>query len=262
MYRVPKNLVKNVVSLTNKRGQWVHVLGSAHISLKSCEHATELVHAVKPSAVFLELCEQRSSLLSDDEGDSHEPLTYDEMKDMWKAYSRGEINAFTMIYSYFMRSFDVKPGGEFKAAYNAALQLEASVILGDRPVAITTKRFWSGLTFYQKTSLVYHIAFPGYYESPEGKADQTMEDTVNELIGDKDLLDQEFRRVGKICPWLVECLISERDKFMTLEMEKVCYYSTTFTISAHAMNIVIKCISYSYWYRRLKKCRLTQPWWR
>lgn len=43
----------------------VYVLGVSHVSRESCEEAAELIGAVRPDAVLLELCKDRLRLLLD-----------------------------------------------------------------------------------------------------------------------------------------------------------------------------------------------------
>jgi pheromone shutdown protein TraB len=83
--------------------------------------------------VFLELCESRRGVLED--VPIEEEFSY---TDMLKKFQTGEANAFSIIYSYYLRSIadtlKVRPGGEFKAANDAAMSVSAAVVLGDRPV--------------------------------------------------------------------------------------------------------------------------------
>lgn len=46
----------------------VYVLGVSHVSRKSCEEVRELIQAVKPDVVVLELCKDRLRLLLDQVG--------------------------------------------------------------------------------------------------------------------------------------------------------------------------------------------------
>lgn len=63
MKSLSKLLSKSVTCLRSRSGQSIYVLGTAHVSKRSCEQAVELISVVKPSAVLLELCEQRGSTI-------------------------------------------------------------------------------------------------------------------------------------------------------------------------------------------------------
>ena len=170
-------------------------------------------------------------MVEDGNGESeYDKVTW---KDKLEMFRSGELNAFSVMYSYMLRSFDVKPGGEFKAAYEAGLALNAYIVLGDRPVSITIKRLWMGLTFTQKWKLLYDVLFSNEgieipdqkteADSENGNKGDEIESVINEVVADRNLLTAELQRMGRKWPWLVECLINERDKFMVLELEQVKY---------------------------------------
>ena len=175
MHRVPNNLVKNVISLSNKKGQWIYVIGTGHVAKKSCNEVKELIDAVTPSTVFIELCEERHS-----------------------KFLSGEVDNGNV-------------GAEFRTAKNLALNLKATIVLGDRRSSITKRRFLSGLTFFQKVKLGYDVFT---------RKTKVLNDDV---IKDKNQMDEDVRESGKLCPWLMECITNERDRFMVLEMEKVSF---------------------------------------
>ena len=59
---IPDDLKKDITTL-----QWcghsIHILGTAHVSRKSCTDAIKLINTIRPGLVFLELCNGRSRLL-------------------------------------------------------------------------------------------------------------------------------------------------------------------------------------------------------
>mmetsp|Transcript_5957 Transcript_5957/g.13160 ORF Transcript_5957/g.13160 Transcript_5957/m.13160 type:complete len:329 (+) Transcript_5957:120-1106(+) len=215
---IPTRLASQVVTLQNRRGQKVFLLGTAHVSQESCDDASDLIRSVRPPAVFLELCEQRRGVLHD------EVKEESSLGDVLKKLKTGEANAFSVIYSYYLRSIadtlKVRPGGEFKAANDAAthvaLTSPCSVVLGDRPVGITLNRLWMGLSPWQKVKLVWELMPSASFVFSDGSEMQT---AIDQMKGNKDMLTAEVQRMGKKFPWIVECLINERDKFMVLELE-------------------------------------------
>lgn len=66
--KIPASLQKYVAQLTlqrHGRPVQIYILGSSHVSRQSCNHAVQLMSAVKPNTVLLELCKDRVDLLVD-----------------------------------------------------------------------------------------------------------------------------------------------------------------------------------------------------
>lgn len=216
---VPKRLLKSITTLRNLKGQRVFILGTAHISQESCNDTKELIESIKPSVVFLELCDQRRHILSssakEDDG-----MTY---TDIFKSVKSGEANAFAVTYSYFLqqmaKSLNVVAGGEFLTANESANVTNSHVVLGDRPIGITIDRLWSGLTFWQKTKMVNEF-FLGMIMMMFSRKDK-IQQVIDDARTDKDITSEMIKEMGKDYPWLVECLLNERDQFMILELHRV-----------------------------------------
>lgn len=215
MFKLTPRLARSVVSLKNAKGQLVHVIGTAHVSQQSCDDVRELIAITKPSAVFVELCKQREKALDSnfDPSEASDLST----RETIERYKNGNLNGFTLMYSIIMKYYDLKPGKEFIAAAESAAELQVPIVLGDRLMGITVKRIWMGMTFWQKASLVRH--FLSGSDAEEGISLE--EDDLNKFVQDRQAIKKEMDRLAKLSPWLVECLINERDKFMVLELEQV-----------------------------------------
>ena len=64
---IPETLEKYVahVVLQGKQPVHVYILGASHVSRQSCNHAAQLISAIRPDTVLLELCKDRVDLLVD-----------------------------------------------------------------------------------------------------------------------------------------------------------------------------------------------------
>uniref|UniRef100_A0A7J3TIG3 Uncharacterized protein n=1 Tax=Geoglobus ahangari TaxID=113653 RepID=A0A7J3TIG3_9EURY len=51
----------------------------------------------------------------------------------------------------------VNPGEEMLRAIGKAREIGADVLLIDRDIAITMKRLWNELSFFEKLKLMYHL---------------------------------------------------------------------------------------------------------
>jgi pheromone shutdown protein TraB len=48
-------------------------------------------------------------------------------------------------------------GAEFHAAYEATLAVGARIVLGDRPIQVTLRRLWAGLSMWQRLRLGFEL---------------------------------------------------------------------------------------------------------
>lgn len=129
-------------------GSSVYVLGSAHISASSADEAAELIRAVRPSAVVVELDPVRYERLLAAQrlgrvGSGAEVASRggSALKLAQLAY-RGELPGFALSLAYAAGGalFGSEPGAEFAAAVAAAHEVGATVVLGDRDATITIAR--------------------------------------------------------------------------------------------------------------------------
>lgn len=66
---LPEDVRRATAVLSSASGDdTVYVLGISHVSNESCRHIRELISAVKPDTVLVELCKDRTGLLLDGEG--------------------------------------------------------------------------------------------------------------------------------------------------------------------------------------------------
>ena len=97
------------------------------------------------------------------------------------------------------------------------IQIKALVILGDRPLNITLKRLWLGLTLFQKISLVFQLLVCGITLPTAAELREMME----KLRKKTDLLTEAVQELGQKFPWIVESLIDERDMYMVMGLREV-----------------------------------------
>lgn len=177
------------------------ILGTAHVSKKSIEEVEEVILSEKPDAVAIELDQRR--FLDLVKNQKHEISLVDVIK-------RGEAHLllFQLLLSYFQRKigekFGVRPGEEMLKAVECAEKVNADVLLIDRDITITFKRFWSSLSILEKLKLVFSLMF-GLFSREEIDVDRILEEDV------LTTLLSEFQRVS---PNAAKVLLDERDAFM------------------------------------------------
>ena len=195
----------------------LYLLGTVHVSKQSVINASDLVEAVKPSVLFLELCDQRQGLLLADNETARDKQPRS-IKQMYDLFKRDDTNAFTILYSFFIRYIEdeigVRAGGEFKSAYETGLKTSCpALVLGDRPMSITINRLWNGFSIFQKLKLLFHL-----FGSPAQDNASSLSAHLEKLENEKDVLSMEIKAVADRLPWFFECLINERDQYMAIKL--------------------------------------------
>lgn len=125
---------------------------------------------VKPDTVVLELCRSRLGILlqsdtrpkpSTDTPAENTSATSKPMSVREQVRQQGTSGLLhyllTKLYSGVLAQLNIVPGIEFRAAFEEAQRLTppAHVVLGDRPIDVTIKRTWGGLSVWSKMKLLY-----------------------------------------------------------------------------------------------------------
>lgn len=198
----------------------VYVIGTAHVSEESCREVQAAVHLIKPEVVFLELCHKRTSVLQ------RTPFVVPTMSDMISMWKQRKTNMLGIVYSWFLAKvaakLDVRPGAEFRAAYEEALACGAKVVLGDRDIEVTLRRTWGKMSVWNKTKFILVLIYQSLFLP---KADQLNE--LIEKLKDADILTLAFEELGKFSPTLMETVITERDLFMTAALQKIAEHHSS-----------------------------------
>ena len=166
-----------------RTGNEVYLIGTAHVSKKSAEEVRDVIQAVRPDTVFVELCEKRAasirrSMLQDDGASAPGGGVEDKVKEFLRvlgcvaslllfvvtspdllehdadvSFSRapGDVAekllgaGLKSIYQAF-RTYGLDPGLEFKVAIEEAEKIGAKLVMGDRDQEVTIRRLREALT--------------------------------------------------------------------------------------------------------------------
>jgi pheromone shutdown-related protein TraB len=188
----------------------ITILGTAHVSPKSIRDVEAAIEKERPQAVAVELCYRRYLTLV--EGKHQDvPIT--------EAIKKGETHLllFQLLLAYIQKKigeeYGIKPGDDMLAAIKKAKEIDADVILIDRDIAVTLKRFWNSLSFVEKLKLVFHLV-KGLFSKKEIDVNDVLEEDVLKL------LVREFR---KVAPSAARVLIDERDAYMATNLLKALH---------------------------------------
>ncbi|XP_024990103.1 traB domain-containing protein-like [Cynara cardunculus var. scolymus] len=215
---LPEELSRSVLALSCESSAEggncdVYLVGTAHVSMESCQEVEAVISFLKPQVVFLELCSNRVAVLTPQ---NLKVPTMGEMVDLWKK----NHNMFGILYSWFLAKvaskLEVFPGSEFRVAYEEAMKYGGKVVLGDRPVNITLRRTWSRMPLWHKTKLMYSLMFQSIFLPSSTRLNEMLKELDN-----VDMLTLVIQEMSKEYPTLMETLVHERDQYMSSSLLKV-----------------------------------------
>ena len=198
-------LSENVTVLEHE-GRTIYLIGTAHVSQASVDEVREVIAAVRPDTVCIELCEARYAALTDDQ--QWKKL------DIFKVIKEGKtlfLLANLAVGAYQRRlgeELGVKPGAELLAAAEAAQAIGAEVVLADRDIHVTLKRTWGNLGFLKKSKLLGAIV-GSLFAKEDGANAVQIED-----LKEKAHLSEMMAEFARLMPEVKEPLIDERDQFL------------------------------------------------
>ena len=182
----------------------VIIVGTAHVSKRSIEEVAKTIEEERPQAVAVELDFKRFMAL---QGKHQDISVVDVIK-------KGDVFLvlIQLLLSYFQKKvgeeYGVKPGQEMLVAIEKAKEIGADILLIDRDIAVTFKRFWQSLSFFEKAKLIYHML-----KSIFGDEDVDVDEMLKE-----DVLEVIVREFREIAPSAAKVLIDERDAYMASKL--------------------------------------------
>ncbi|QDZ25912.1 TraB domain-containing protein [Chloropicon primus] len=210
----------------------IFVLGTCHVSEASAADVREVIEAVRPQAVVVELCKKRSGALNlAPLGQGEGPEDRSASGALASPPSRSSLETETWVErttkwilrkvlssqaDRIGRELNVVPGVEFRQAVKSARDVDAEVVLGDRPIDITLKRCWVNLTMEERLKLALVLASTLVNQDQVSREVATQISTMESELN----LDLVFEQVTETFPGLVEPLFKERDRYMAWTLKR------------------------------------------
>jgi len=195
----------NVIEIDAK----LRILGTAHVSSESVELVRNQIEEWGPDVVAVELCPSRMAALT-------KPDSLDS-EDLLKIIKEGR-SAMILLQSALAAqqrrmgvSSGEKPGAELLAAVNAAEDSGVPVEMIDRDVVVTLRRAWSKMGFFEKFRILNALLWE----------DDEDEISIDEVLGDSDLLSAMMEEAREIAPRAGEVLIDERDSYLAGRIQQI-----------------------------------------
>ena len=197
--------VNNIVEIDDG----LRILGTAHVSSESVELVRNQIEEWGPDLVAVELCPSRMAALT-------EPESL-ESEDLLKIIKEGR-SAMILLQSALAAqqrrmgiSSGERPGAELLAAVNAAEESDIPVEMIDRDVVITLRRAWKKMGMIEKWRILNALLWE---EDDE-------EVSIDEVLGDSDLLSSMMEEAREVAPRAGEVLIDERDSFLAGRIQQI-----------------------------------------
>ena len=187
----------------------LRLLGTAHVSSESVDLVRSQIEEWGPDLVAVELCPSRMAALT--KPDSLES------EDLLKIIKEGR-SAMILLQSALAAqqrrmgvSSGEKPGAELLAAVNAAEDSGVPVEMIDRDVVVTLRRAWRKMGMIEKWRILNALL----WEEDDGDV------SIDEVLGDSDLLSSMMEEAREIAPGAGEVLIDERDSFLAGRIQQI-----------------------------------------
>ena len=197
--------VNNIVEIDDR----LRILGTAHVSSESVELVRNQIEEWEPDLIAVELCPSRMAALT-------EPESLDS-EDLLKIIKEGR-SAMILLQSALAAqqrrmgiSSGERPGAELLAAVNAAEESDIPVEMIDRDVVITLRRAWKKMGMIEKWRILNALLWE---EDDE-------EVSIDEVLGDSDLLSSMMEEAREVAPRAGEVLIDERDSFLAGRIQQI-----------------------------------------
>jgi pheromone shutdown-related protein TraB len=187
-----------------------YIVGTAHVSEASAKEVREVIEAVQPDTVCLELCQTRYDALTDE--DRWKKL------DVFRVIRDGKtlmLLANLAIGAYQRRmgaQLGVQPGAELLAGAESAEAIGAKIELVDRDIQTTLRRTWANVSFWRKAELISAImASTLTRETLDAEAIEELKEQAN--------LSKMLEEFSEALPEVKGPLIDERDAYLMSGIE-------------------------------------------
>lgn len=181
------------------------LVGTAHVSRESADLVRQVIEAVRPDTVCVELDAARYAQLRNRQ--KFEAL---DLKQIIRQQQLAPLILNLLLVSYQQKlggQLGVLPGSEFLAAVETAEQLGIPVSLSDRDVKVTLRRAWASLTWKQEFLLLGSLMASAFEKQ------ELTEDDLRRLR-EQDVVSRLIEELGRELPGLTTVLISERDTYL------------------------------------------------
>ncbi len=201
--RTIEDFKPNVDRIEFSNGKVLYLIGTAHISEESVNLVEDMIEAVSPDTVAVELDHNRYEMLKN--------RKRFQQTDIFEIFKNGKVLFFTaqLLLSGYQKKMaektGIQPGSEFKRAIEIADEKGMIIVNADRDISITLKRTIRSMTLKEKLKM-----FGGLLIGSESDIDK---DGIEELKKG-DMLMQLIKEMGAEFPSVKKVILDERDLYL------------------------------------------------
>ncbi len=192
-------------------GKEIILVGTAHVSKKSCEEVEETIKKEKPDVVAIELDENRYHALKNKES-WHDTEIKQVIKD-GQTYLFLSSLIISNMQKKIGKDLGVDPGAEMLSAIDAAEKAKTKLEFIDRDVQVTLRRAFNSMSILEKAKIVKSL----FVDTLIADID---EDFI-EKLKEEDTLHDAMDELAKTVPSVKRILVDERDIYMAGMLQKI-----------------------------------------
>ncbi|MBK8161972.1 MAG: TraB/GumN family protein [Gammaproteobacteria bacterium] len=190
-------------------GARITLLGTAHISRASAEKVRALIETGAYDAVAIELCPSRHNAIVNPDA-----LAKMDLFEVIRTRKVLMVTANLALGAFQQRmaeQLDITPGAEMRMAIDCARAIHLPVLLIDREIAVTLKRCYHGVSWWQRIHLLAGLIASVLVHR------KVTEDEI-ERLKEGDMLESAFTQFSEQARGLYHGLIDERDRYMSARL--------------------------------------------
>ena len=197
--------MENNVIKINLDDREITLIPTAHVSKQSVELVEKTIDEIQPDSICIELDQDRYNSLTDPDKFKNTDIVKI-IKE--KRVAMLMVNLILANYQKKMAAnLSSTSGAEMLMGINKAKELNAQLVLADRPVQTTFKRIWANMGFKDKIQMLSAI-ISAIFDDEE----ISEEELAN--LQQSDILNSALQEVSQKFPKVAEVLVTERDMYL------------------------------------------------
>lgn len=200
----------NNVAILEGNGKTYYIIGTAHISKHSVQEVNDVIDAVQPDTVCVELCQTRHQALTEEQ--QWQKLNIFQVVKQGKALMLLANLALSAFQRKMGEQLGVKPGAELLEGVKKAEEVGAELVLADRDIQVTLKRTWANLSWWDKLK-----AMSGLFDAVI--SDEKISEDDLEKMKEGDQLNDMMQEFAREMPKVKTPLIDERDQYLMSKIQ-------------------------------------------
>jgi pheromone shutdown protein TraB len=220
-----------------------YLCGTLHVGNSSKKMVKDVISALKPQYVVIELCAGRIDGLLDQDDDDNElldeavstdrdlstmrkqqqkliPLSLSHiLKDALfhhKSLKKIGMDLLAWMQMKAAKMIGSKLGDELTTACKEAYKYNSVVILGDRLYSITMQRIFDKITFYEKCKFLFYL----FYEIITMNLIK-INDFIYQTENNNNFIEDELASFIRCLPHLASILVHERDEYLAQTLYEI-----------------------------------------